>query len=81
MQALAELAGMSLETEPKSGRYRLLSCQGGCSASNLVLIWEDASGATFTGEASLDSDARNRLMQIADAASANASEAEEPMDY
>lgn len=77
VRAVAELADLKPETEPKSGRFRLSCCEGGCGVSSLVVLWEDAAGATFTGEAALEPDARNRVMEIADSAR---SAAEEPED-
>jgi hypothetical protein len=66
--AMANVADVLVERPPKSGRYRLLGCRGGCGPTGLVLMWEDADGETYSADAWLDPQRRNRLMQIADEA-------------
>ena len=63
---LAELVGVEEINRPRSPRYRLSACQGGCGPTRCELSWEDAGGAVVLASVWLDPAGRNRVAAILD---------------
>lgn len=63
---LAELVGVQEVNHPRSARYRLSSCQGGCGPTRLELSWEEANGAVDLARVWLDPATRNQVAAILD---------------
>jgi len=63
---LAELVGVQEINHPRSARYRLSCCQGGCGPTRLELSWEEAHGAVDLARLWLDPAARNQVATILD---------------
>jgi len=63
---LAQAADVQEINHPRSHRYRLSNCQGGCGPTRLELSWEEADGAVDLARVWLDKDARTRVAAILD---------------
>jgi len=63
---LAEAAGAPGPAKITSGRFRLLSCHGGCGPTGLEIAWQRSDGTTTTLRRWLDAESRNQLVQILD---------------
>ena len=63
---LAALAGVEELNHPRSARYRLSSCQGGCGPTRLELTWEEPNGAVDLVRQWLDPAARSHVAAILD---------------
>ena len=63
---LAEAAGVSGSGKTASGRYRLLSCHGGCGPTGLEIAWRRSDGDTTTLRQWLDTESRDRIVQLFD---------------
>jgi hypothetical protein len=63
---LAALVGVDAINHPRSHRYRLSTCQGGCGPTRLELSWEEADGAVDLVRLWLDPAARNQVAAILD---------------
>ena len=64
---LAQLAGVDEMDHPRSPRYRLSACQGGCGPTRCELSWEEADGAVVLVRVWLDSEGRKEFAAILDA--------------
>jgi len=65
-EKLAEAAGVSGAEKTISGRYRLLSCHGGCGPNALEIAWQRSDGDTTTLRQWLDTESRDRIVQLFD---------------
>lgn len=63
---LAGLAGVEVPAEIRSARYRLISCQGGCGPSGLVLFWEQPDGSFSSGYIWLDLSGHREVLSVLD---------------
>lgn len=65
-QRLAELADTEPPERPKSARYRLSSCVGGCGPTRFELSWEVAEAETYLTRTWIDAATRGRIVQVLD---------------
>jgi hypothetical protein len=65
-QRLAELIGVEGVGLPRSPRYRLSACHGGCGPTRCELSWEESGGAVDLVQVWLDSAGRNQVVAILD---------------
>ena len=63
---LAALVGAEEINHPRSQRYRLSACLGGCGPTRLELSWEEADGAVDLARLWLDPAVRNQVAAILD---------------
>jgi hypothetical protein len=63
---LAELIGVTEIGHPRSPRYRLSACQGGCGPTRIELSWEEADGAIDLVQVWLDAAGRNQIAAVLD---------------
>jgi len=63
---LVELIGVEEIGHPRTSRFRLSACQGGCGPTRCELSWEDESGAVSLVRIWLDASNRNRVVEILD---------------
>ncbi len=63
---LAELLRVEEVGNPRSFRYRLSACHGGCGPTRCELSWEDAGGALNLVQLWLDAAGRNQVVAILD---------------
>lgn len=63
---LAELVRVEEVGAPRSFRYRLSACQGGCGPTRCELSWEEGGGALNLVQVWLDAAGRNRVVAILD---------------
>ena len=63
---LAALAGLELPAEIRSARYRLISCQGGCGPTGLVLFWQQPDGDFSSGYVWLDASGHREVLSALD---------------
>jgi hypothetical protein len=63
---LAELVRVEELGEPRSFRYRLSACQGGCGPTRCELSWEESGGALNLVQVWLDAAGRNQVVAILD---------------
>lgn len=63
---LAELVGVDEVDHPKSPRYRLSACEGGCGPTRCELSWEEPDGAILLVRVWLDPARRNQVATILD---------------
>lgn len=71
---IAELVGVDEVDHPRSPRYRLSACEGGCGPTRCELSWEESDGAIALVRAWLDSAARNQVAAILDGLESEESE-------
>ncbi len=76
-QRLAALVGVEEIGRPRSHRYRLSNCLGGCAPTRLELSWEEADGAVDLVRLWLDPATRNQVAAILDGLT---EENQEPVD-
>jgi len=67
---LAEVAGLDAVEQPRSARYRLSSCPGGCSPTRFELSWEATDGKTYLARTWLDTQQRNQVTEVLDESTA-----------
>lgn len=65
---LAELAEVRPGGQPTSARYRLLNCHAACGPTGFQLSWQESGGSTFSVQAWLDAECRDRVMKVLDEA-------------
>jgi len=65
---LVELAEVRPGGQPTSARYRLLNCHAGCGPTGFQLSWQESGGSTFSVQAWLDAECRDRVMKLLDEA-------------
>lgn len=63
---IAELVGVDEVEHPRSPRYRLSACEGGCGPTRCELSWEESDGAIALVRAWLDPAARNEVAAVLD---------------
>jgi hypothetical protein len=63
---LAELVGVEDIGRPRSPRYRLSACQGGCGPTRCELSWEEPGGTVDMVQVWLDAAGRNQVAAILD---------------
>ncbi len=63
---LAKLIGVDEINHPRSPRYRLSTCQGGCGPTRCELSWEGTDGAVSLVRVWLDPAGRNQVATILD---------------
>ena len=63
---LAELVRVEEVGHPRSFRYRLSACQGGCGPTRCELSWEEAGGTLDLVQIWLDAAGRNEVVAILD---------------
>jgi hypothetical protein len=63
---IAQAAGIAPAEHPRSCKYRLLSCHGGCGPTGCELSWSDRNGSRAVEQAWLGIDARNRVTSVLD---------------
>lgn len=62
----AELFDVEDVNDPRSPRYRLWACQGGCGPTRFELSWEEASATVDLVSVWLDASGRNQIAAILD---------------
>ncbi len=73
---LAELVRVEEIGHPRSFRYRLSACQGGCGPTRCELSWEEPDGALNLAQVWLDTAGRNEVVAILDELGAGKREAQ-----
>ncbi len=73
---LAELLRVEEIGNPRSFRYRLSACQGGCGPTRCELSWEEAGGALNLVQIWLDATGRNQVAAILDGIGAGEEESQ-----
>lgn len=63
---LATLVGVDEIDHPRTPRYRLSACQGGCGPTRCELSWEETNGTVSLARAWLDPASRNQFTEILD---------------
>jgi len=63
---VAESLGVEGVARPRSSRYRLSACQGGCGPTRCELSWEEVDGTVDLAEVWLDAVGRNQVAAILD---------------
>jgi hypothetical protein len=63
---LAEIAGVQEINHPRSARYRLSNCQGGCGPTRLELSWEERRGVVDVARLWLEPAMRNQITAVLD---------------
>jgi hypothetical protein len=73
---LTELVRVEEIGQPRSFRYRLSACHGGCGPTRCELSWEEVGGALNLVQIWLDAAGRNQLVAILDESGAGKGETE-----